>query len=334
MRAAIVRTYGSIEALEVCEVLAPVPLEEEVLIDVHAAPVNYVDLVVIGGQYQFLPPLPFVPGKGPAGVIVACGTSVTDLRVGDRVLAMVEQGGYATQVTAKTSQCYRLPETMSFTEAAAISLAYDTSWFALRERARIKRGETVLVLGASGAVGLASIQLAKSMGARVLAGISRPENSGLVVAAGADTIIDLSILNLRDGLRDQVMAATAGALADIVLDPLGGDFFDAALRALAWCGRLVVIGFAAGRIPSAKANYLMVKNIEVSGLQVSDYRKRRPNQVAECYRELFQFYRTGELKPPSTTCLPLDRVREALALVRDRASGGHRVVLLPQSSSS
>jgi NADPH2:quinone reductase len=333
MQAALVRAFGPVEDVRLGEVPRPVPAAGEVVVTVHAAPVNFVDLLVVGGTYQFLPPLPFVPGKGPAGIIAACGPGVDDLRPGDRVLAMAESGGYAEQVVVRADQCHRLPAAMSFVEAASMSLAYDTAWFALRERARIQPGETVLVLGASGAVGVAAVQLAKAMGARVLAGISRPEMADLVRQAGADAVIDLSAADLRDALRDQVKAACDGALADIVIDPVGGDAFDAALRALAWCGRLVVIGFAAGRIPSVKANYLLVKNIEVSGLQISDYRKRRPGRVAECFRELFALYEQGQVRPPATTTLPLARAAEGLAAVRDRTTGGRRVILLPTAAA-
>jgi NADPH2:quinone reductase len=196
---------------------------------------------------------------------------------------------------------------MSFLEAASLSLVYDTAWFALRERARLVPGETVLVLGASGGVGRAAVQLARAMGAHVLAGIARPERAAAALAAGANTVIDLSPENLRDRLREQVYAATDGRGVDIILDPLGGTIFDAALRALAWCGRLVVIGFAAGGIPTLKTNYLLLKNIEVSGLQVSDYRKRRPAQVAACYAEIFALYDQGKLQPDATMTFPLER---------------------------
>jgi NADPH2:quinone reductase len=333
MRAAIVREFGAIETIEVGAFACPEPEAGEVLVSVHAAPVNYVDLLVIGGGYQVRPSLPFVPGKGGAGVVAAYGPGVYGFEIGDRVLAMPEQGGYAEQLCVKARQCYRLPPAMSFAEAAAMSLAYDTAWFALRERGRIRAGETVLVLGASGAVGLATIQLAKAMGARVLAGITHPDRSGTVIASGADETIDLTAPNLRDSLREQVRTANGGALADIVIDPVGGDAFDAALRALAWCGRLVVVGFAAGRIPSLKVNYLLVKNIEVSGLQISDYRKRRPARMAECFRELFDFYRSGTIKPPATTELPLTQAVQALTAIRDRTTAGRRIVLLPQSGA-
>jgi NADPH2:quinone reductase len=329
MRAVIVDEFGPPERLRVAEVPTPRPGPCEILVEVHAAPVNYVDLLVVGGTYQSLPARPFIPGKGPAGVVVALGSDVTAPRVGDRVLAMAEQGGYAEAVVLPANQCYRLPPRMSFFEAASLSLVYDTAWFALRERARFTPGETVLVLGASGGVGLASVQLARAMGARVLAGISRPEKAAATREAGAEAAIDLSRKNLRDALREQVWAATERHGADIILDPLGGDVFDAALRALAWCGRLVVIGFAAGRIPTVKTNYLLVKNIEVCGLQVSDYRKRRPAQMAACFAEIFELYEQDRIKPATAQIYPLDQAGQVLTALRDRRLAG-RAVLRPR----
>ena len=328
MRAIIVDKFGAPERLRVGDVAEPVPRADEVLVTVYAAPVNYVDLLVIGGTYQFLPPLPFTPGKGPAGVVAALGRNVTSLRVGDRVLAMAEQGGYAEAVTVVANQCYRLPPSMSFTEAASLSLVYDTAWFALRERARLEAGETVLVLGASGGVGQAAVQLARAMGARVLAGILRPEREASVRAAGADSVIDLSATDLRDSLRARVYAVTEERGVDIILDPLGGTIFEAAVRALAWCGRLVVIGFAAGAIPTIRTNYLLLKNIEISGLQISDYRKRRPERVAACFAEIFSLYEQGKVKPATATAFPLVRAGEALTALREQRAAARAVLRL------
>ncbi|MDB5507682.1 MAG: hypothetical protein JWL93_151 [Hyphomicrobiales bacterium] len=329
MRAVQVREFGSYEQAAVETVPDPLAGPGQVLIETHAAPLNFVDLLVIGGKYQFLPKLPFTPGKGPAGLVKACGDGVTSLKPGDRVLAMAEYGGYAEMIAVDAGQCYRLPDAMTFADAGAASLVYDTSWFALRERARIQRGETVLVLGATGGVGLASVQLAKAMGARVLAGISSRAKERLALDAGADAVIDLSAPDLRESLRAQVHEANGGEGADIILDMLGGDVFDAAVRALAWRGRLVVIGFAAGRIPSIKTNYILVKNIEITGLQVSDYRKRRPEQVAECYREVFGFFESGSLKPLPHRTLPLDEFKVGLKMIEERQTSG-RLVLLPK----
>jgi NADPH:quinone reductase len=326
MRAVVVREFGPVETARLGELPKPVPRANEVLVEVRATAANFVDLLVISGAYQFLPERPFAPGKLPAGVVSAVGTAVSRFKPGDRVLTMAEHGGYGEFVAMPEGQCYRLPAAMSFVEAAAMSLVYDTSWFALRDRARLKAGETVLVLGASGGVGLAAIQLAKAMGAKVLGGVSSPDKRAMVRDMGADAIIDLSRPNLRDDLRTQVQAETEGRGADVILDPLGGDVFDAALRALAWRGRLVVIGFAAGRIPTIKANYLLVKNIEVSGMQVSDYRKRLPEQMAACFAEVFAMYEQGKLKPLPTTEYPVEQFAKGLHDIQDRKVRG-RIVL-------
>jgi NADPH:quinone reductase len=328
MRAIVVNEFGPPEGMRVAEVPAPQPGAGEVLVEVHMAPVNYVDLLVVGGTYQFLPTRPFIPGKGPAGVVTALGPGVTAPQVGDRVLAMAEECGYGEFVVVRADRCYRLPAHMTFVEAASLSLVYDTAWFALRERARVAPGETVLVLGASGGVGQAALQLARAAGARVLAGVSRPQKAAAVRAAGADAVIDLSRGNLRDSLREQVWVATDGRGADVILDPLGGEVFAAALRALAWCGRLVVIGFVAGHIPTIRANYLLLKNIEVSGLQVSDYRKQRPAQMAACFAEIFALYEQGRVKPTTAEVFSLDQAGEALAAVRDRRLAGRAVLRL------
>jgi NADPH2:quinone reductase len=328
MRAIVVDDWGPPETLRMRETVMPAPGAGEVLVETHASPINYVDMLMVGGIYQFLPPRPFIPGKGPAGVVAALGPGVEDLRVGDRVLAMAETGGYAEAVAVSAGQCHRLPDNMPFAEAASLAVVYDTSWMALRSRARLAPGETVLVLGASGGVGHASVQLAKAMGAHVLGGISRPEREAAARAAGADAIIDLARPNLRDSLREQVYAETGGRGADVILDPLGGEVFAAAIRALAWCGRLVVIGFAAGGIPTLKISYLLLKNIELSGLQITDYRYRRPAELKACYAEIFELYGRGTVQPAPVTLFALDRAGEALAAVRDRRIDGRAVLRL------
>ena len=326
MRAIFVEEFGPPEALRPGEAPQPTPGRGEVLVEIHAAPVNYVDILVVGGTYQFLPRLPFVPGKSPTGIVAAIGPGAASLAVGDRVLATAEHGGYAEAVTIDAEQCHRLPTDLAFAEAAAMSVVYDTSWVALRSRARLQRGETVLVLGAAGGVGHASVQLARAMGARVIAGISRPEREAAARAAGADAIVDLARDNLRDSLRDQVYALTDGRGADVVIDPLGAAIFEAALRAVAWCGRLVVIGFAAGGIPTLRTNYLLLKNIEISGLQITDYRKRRPAELKTAYAEIFGYYALGLVKPAPVVPFSLERAGEALAALRDRRLDGRAVL--------
>ena len=327
MRAVVVDAFGSFEGLPIREMPDPECGSGDILIEIHATAVNYVDMLLIGGKHQVRPPLPFIPGKGPAGIVRAVGAEARGFAVGDRVVGMCEPGGgYAELIAVPARQCHRLPDTMPFVDAASMALIFDTAWFSLRERGRYSPGETVLVLGATGGVGLATVRLAKALGARVLAGVSNPEKTDLARDAGADAIIDLGRADLRDSLREQVFEATGDEGADIVVDPLGDDIFDAAIRALAWRGRYVVIGFAAGRIPTLRANYLLVKNIDVCGLQIGDYRKRAPDLTARCFDELFALYEAGEIEPPPTTTLPIEEFEAALSAIRDRTARG-RIVL-------
>jgi NADPH2:quinone reductase len=328
VRAVLVEEFGEIVNARLGECPDPVAGPGQLLVEIHATAANYVDILLIGGLHQSRPQLPYVPGKGPAGIVKAVGAGVEDFSAGDRVLAMCEPGGgYAELIALPASHCHRLPDTLSLIDAASMALIFDTAWFALCERGRYAPGESVLVLGGSGGVGLAAIQLAKTLGANVLAGISRPEKGGLAIDAGADAIIDLSGADLRQSVREQVLAVTDGQGADIVIDPLGDRYFEAALRAVAWCGRYVVIGFAAGNIPSVKVNYLLVKNIEVSGLQIGDYRKRSPEKMAVCFDELFSLFEAGRIRPPPTKTMPIDKVQDALNAIQQRKTNG-RIVLL------
>ena len=329
MRAVVFDQFGPFDNARLADVARPAAGPGEIVIEVHAAPVNYVDLVVVAGKYQFSPPLPFTPGKGPAGVVVETGEGVDDFKVGDRVLAMAEAGGYAEYARAPVKDCYHIPDKLSFSQAGALSLAYDTAWFALTDRGRLREDETLLVLGSTGAVGRACMQIGRAMGARVIAAISSPARTEAALAAGADGVVNLAAEDLRENLRRQVFELTGGNGVDVVIDMLGGDYFDAAIRAVAWRGRVVVVGFAAGRIPTLKVNYLMLKNIEVSGLQVSDYRKRRPDMLQACYRDLFAMYERGLIDPGGVVELPLSRFAEAMRMVEQRSTLD-RVVLTPR----
>lgn len=328
MRAVVVREFGPLGTTKVEEAETPAPGAGEVGIEVHYVPANYVDTLVLEGKYQFLPERPFIPGKGPVGTVASVGIDVTRFVPGDRVLAMAETGGYAECVCVDQEQCYRLPDNMSFEEAASISLAFDTAWFALMERARLRPGETVLVLGATGAVGNAAIQLAKAKGAKVIGAASTPSKARFVREAGADHTIDVAADNLKEAVREQVYAVNGGQGVDVVIDPLGDRYFEAAIRALAWRGRLVVIGFAGGRIPKIAANYLLVKNIEVSGLQVSDYRKRMPGRMRDCFDDIFYLYKRGKIRPGPTTIYSLEEYATALNDLLARKAEG-RVLLEP-----
>ena len=326
MRALVVHQHGSIDAVRLEEYPEPRPGPGEVLIDVHAASVNFPDLLVIGGTYQRLPATPFVPGKDLAGTVAAAGANVNRVRPGERVMAQIEHGAFAERAVAAQAICHPIPPTMSFAEAAAMGLVYLTAHFALVERARLAAGEVVLVTGAAGGVGLASVQIAKALGATVIAAVGSDEKAALVRANGADHVVYTNLPDLRESLRAQAFAAVGKRGADVIIDSVGGDVFDACLRVIAWCGRLVVVGFAAGRVPEIKAGYILVKNISILGLQSSDYRDREPAKVQRVQRELFELYVQGKLKPHVMARYPLAGFREALATVQDRRALG-KVVL-------
>jgi NADPH2:quinone reductase len=324
MRAVVVREFGGIENASLGDMPMPAPKAGEVLLETRAVSVNFVDLVMMSGSYQFKPPLPFIPGKLPVGVVAAVGDGVTKFKPGDHALLMAESAGFAEFAVMPEGQCIKLPPALAFEEAAAMALVYDTAYFALKDRGRIAPGETVLVLGATGGVGLAAIQLAKAMGGKVFAAVATKHKKDIV--RGADAIVDLSVPDLHEGLRQQVFALTDKKGVDIIVDMLGGDIFDAAVRALAWCGRLIVIGFASGRIPSLKMNYVLVKNIEVSGMQISDYRKRKPANMQAAFADIYAMHAAGKLKPLPTKAYPLEQFAQALGDIKDRKVRG-RIVL-------
>lgn len=304
------------------------PGPDEIVVGVKAVGINYPDVLVISGKYQVLPPKPFTPGKDLAGIVKAVGVNVKGFHAGDRVMSQVENGAFAEEAIVRPDQTYIIPEDMPYSSAAAMGLVYQTAYFALVERAQYKKGETVLVGGAAGGVGLAAVQIAKGLGAKVLACVRSAEEAELVKKSGADAVIDLSQPDLRESLRVQVFKATDGKGADVVLDPLGGEFFTAVLRAMAWCGRLCVIGFAAGDIPSVKVNYLLVKNIAISGLQWSDYRDRTPDLVHKVQAELFGLWKAGAVRPSIMQEYPFAKLPVALDLVAEGKVRGKAVVLV------
>lgn len=328
MKAIIVDEFNTPDALTIGNLPDPQCGDNDVLIKVCAAAVNFPDVLVVQGKYQILPERPFAPGKDAAGVVRAVGKHVTHLRPGDRVVAQLEYGAFAELVSAPSASCFRIPDAMSYADAAAMGLVYQTAYFALMERGEFKKGETVLVTGAAGGVGSAAIQIVKGLGGVALAAVSGTEHARAADELGADAVIDLSISDLRESLRKQVRNATSGHGADVLLDTLGGDVFDAAIRAMAWCGRAVVIGFAAGRIPEIKVNYLLVKNIGVCGLQWSDYRDRQPEKVLAVQQEIFRLYEEGALKPRIAATLPLARAGEALKKLATGQGSGKYVLTI------
>ena len=327
MRAIIARELGPPENL-VIEDLEPLYAGPgQVVVDNRAAAVNFPDLLVMEGKYQVRPPLPFSPGKEGAGVVREIGEGVTRFKPGDRVMVQVEYGSYAQEVLTEEANCYPVPEGVSFEEAAAIGIAYQTAWFGLVARAHVKEGDRVLVTGASGSVGLAAMQLAKVWGCEVIAGLTTISKADLARENGADHVIDLSGDDVRDSIRDQVKAATGGGV-DIVMEMLGGDVFDGAVRALNFGGSLVVVGFAGGTIPSFKVNYALLKNIAVTGVNWAEYRDRDPDWVQRVQAELFEMVADGRIRIPVQAVYPMDRIVEACNVLRNREIRGKVVITM------
>jgi NADPH2:quinone reductase len=329
MRAIVARELGPPESLSIEDLETPVPGPGQVLVDNKAAAINFPDLLVMEGKYQVRPPLPFSPGKEGAGVVSAVGEGVTRVKPGDRVMIQVEYGSYAEQVVTDQDNCYPVPEGVSFEEAAAIGIAYQTAWFGLVARAHVKEGDSVLVTGASGSVGLAAMQLAKAWGCTVIAGLTTMSKADLARENGADHVIDLSGDNVRDSIRDDIKAITGGGV-DVVMEMLGGAVFDGAVRALNFAGSLVVVGFAAGEIPTFKVNYALLKNIAVTGVNWAEYRDRDPDWVQRVQAELFEMVADGRITVPVQAVFPMARFVEACDVIRDRQVRGKVVIRLDE----
>ncbi len=324
MRAIVAHAIGPPEDLKIEEMPDPSPGPGEVLVDMKATAVNFPDLLVIEGKYQIVPPHPFVPGKEGAGVVAAVGEGVEGLSAGDRVMVQVEWGTYAQKLAVPADHCFPMPDGMGFEEAAAIGIAYQTAHFALVARAAVKKGERVLVTAATGSVGIAAMQLAKAWGCTVLAGVTTMSKAGVALENGADRVVDLTVDNLRDSIRDQVREA-CGAV-DVVVESVGGEVFDGAIRALDFNGRAVVVGFTSGEIPSFRTNYALLKVISVTGVNWAAYRDRDPEWVQRVQRELFDLHGEGRIAIPVQAVLPMTDYVRAFDVIRDRQVRG-KVVL-------
>ncbi|MDP3547976.1 MAG: NADPH:quinone oxidoreductase family protein [Phreatobacter sp.] len=327
MKAIVVERFGPPADLVHRDWPEPQAGPGEVLVDVHAVGLNFPDVLVAAGTYQILPPLPFVPGKELAGIVAAVGPGVTGFAAGDPIMAQCENGAFAEHVAVPATRCFVVPEGLSLMKAAAMGLTYQTSWFGLFDRGQMKAGETVLVTGAGGGIGVATMQIAKAAGCRVIAGIGSPDKHDFVLEQGADAVIDMSGGDLKERVRAQVHAATGGHGADVVIENVGGEVFEACLRALAWSGRLVVVGFTGGSAGQVRANYLLIKHITVSGLHWSDYLERCPDKVRDVQARLFADAVAGRLDPPVCAVLPLAEMAAAMDLIVSRRARG-KVVLL------
>ncbi|HTI54445.1 MAG TPA: NADPH:quinone oxidoreductase family protein [Verrucomicrobiae bacterium] len=323
MRAVICHAWGPVESLKVEEVAAPVPAADEVLIDVRATSVNYADSIMVAGKYQTRPPFPFSPGLETAGVVEVCGAQVTCFRPGDRVMATLGWGGLAERAVAKESETFAIPDGMSFEEAGAFPIAYISSDVAIRWQGRLEPGETLLVLGAAGGVGLTAVEIGRAMGARVIAGASTAEKLAVAKAHGADDLVNYA----TEKLTERVMALTGDKGADVCFDPVGGELADAALSALGWGGRMLLVGFVGG-VQQIPANRLLVKNRSALGCSLRYYRNQAPAKLRRSVEALLAWYREGRLKPLVSHRLPLERTVEAIKLLTDRKALG-KIVVVP-----
>jgi NADPH2:quinone reductase len=322
VKAVLCRQFGPPDSLVVEELPSPKPGAGEVVIAVKAASVNFPDVLIIQNKYQFKPPLPFSPGSELAGVVKEIGADVKAVKPGDKVIAFTTYGAFAEEVKTEASRLLPLPEGMSFESGAAFLLTYGTSDHALRDRGALRAGETLLVLGAAGGVGLAAIEIGKALEAQVIACASSEEKLEVCREHGADATINYA----AQDLREQVKLLTGGRGADVVYDPVGGPYSEPAFRSIAWRGRLLVVGFAAGEIPRLPLNLALLKGASVVGVFWGDFARREPKQFADSMRQLGSWYRAGKLRPHVSRTFPLEQAAEALKLMAARQVKG-KIVL-------
>ncbi len=311
-----------IDALTWKELPTPTPGPGQVLVEIKAASLNFPDILIVQNKYQFKPELPFVPGSEYAGVVTALGEGVTHLKLGQNVACLSGTGGFGTHTLAPADRCMPLPPGFSFVDAAAFIMIYATSHHGLVDRAQLKAGETVLVLGAAGGVGTSAIQIAKAMGAKVIAAASTDEKCALCKSIGADITINYSSGDLREAIK----AATGGKGPDVIYDPVGGAFAEPAFRSIAWRGRYLVVGFASGPIPSLPLNLTLLKGASIVGVFWGDFSRREPKANAAMMAELAKWYAEGKVKPVIDRTMPMADLKEAYAHMGSRGVKGKLVM--------
>lgn len=316
-----------VDALQWKEQPTPQPQAGEVLVEIKAASLNFPDLLIVQNKYQIKPPLPFVPGSEYAGEVRAVGADVTHLRAGQRVACLAGTGGFATHTLAPAERCLLLPDAFSFADAAAFIMTYATSHHALLDRGQLRAGETVLILGAAGGVGTAAIQIAKAAGARVIAAASSADKCALCAAQGADATIDYSLAPPPQALREEIRRLTDGKGPDLIYDPVGGEFAEPALRSIAWRGRYLVVGFAAGPIPALPLNLPLLKGAAIVGVFWGEFARREPQANAAMLAELAQWYVQGKIRPVIGQTLPMAELKTAYARMGSRQVLGKLVLV-------
>ena len=324
MHAMIMRALGEPSGLEWTELPDLPPGPSQVSIDVAAIGCNFADVLTCRGAYQVKPPLPFVPGAEVAGRVRAVGARVHGLVPGQQVVAQVGIGGYASQALADATRVEVLPDGMSFADAVALGIAYQTAYLALADRARTAAGENVLVTAAAGGVGIATVQLAHVLGARVIAGVGDQSKAALCRAHGADE----TVVTRAPDWHERVRELTGGRGADVICESVGGDVLSQSLRAIAWNGRLVVVGFSSGEIPAVKLNRVMLKHIALLGLNLGGYQQHDPSALRTAHARLFELYAQGALRPLIHSVRPLREAAQALSELAARGTAG-KLVLTP-----
>ncbi|MES2322526.1 MAG: NADPH:quinone oxidoreductase family protein [Pseudomonadota bacterium] len=324
MKAVVCKAWGLPDTLTVEELPDPVPGPGQVALDVKAAGVNFPDVLIIQGKYQFKPELPFTPGNELSGVVRALGEGVTGFKVGDKVIAFTSQGAFAQQIVVPVQALMPMPPGMDFDTAAAITLTYGTSHHAVVDRAALKEGETMLVLGAAGGVGLAAIEIGKALGARVIAAASSDEKLAVCRAHGADATINYS----NEDLREAIKAATDGKGPDVIYDPVGGIYAEPAFRSIGWRGRYLVVGFANGEIPKLPLNLTLLKGASLMGVFWGEFAKREPKANMGAMRQLMGWMAEGKIRPHISGRYALADTAKALNDMAARKVTG-KVVILP-----
>ena len=322
MKAVVCSSYGPPENLTLEDIPNPTANENEAIVEVYSASLNFPDGLQIQGKYQFQPPMPFTPGSEVGGVIKSLGSGLKGFEIGDRVMAIPGLGGLAEEVAVKSEGLRKIPQSMDFKTAASFAMVYTTSYYALKQRANLKPGETLLVLGASGGVGLTAVELGKLMGARVIAAASSDEKLEFVKQLQPD-----EILNYSDGeVKEKVKELTNGQGADVIYDPIGGDLFDQCCRCINWNGRLLVIGFTSGQIPQYKANLALLKGSSMVGVFLGRFRNEEPEEYEKNFKELLEMYDQGRLKPLVTESFQLKDYAAAFNVFSERRVMG-KVIL-------
>ncbi|MGB5164530.1 MAG: NADPH:quinone oxidoreductase family protein [Woeseiaceae bacterium] len=318
MRALVCKQYGPPSSLVLEDMESPRPGPDEVLIDVAAAGVNFPDLLIIAGEYQVKTPPPFVPGAEVAGIAAAVGSNVDHVKVGDRIMGATPNGAFAEQRLMDARLVAHVPDGMSLQQAAGFLVTYGTSYHALKQCTALQEGETLLVLGAAGGVGIAAVEIGKAMGARVIAAASSDDKLEFARQFGADDVINYS----EQSLRDEIKRLTDGNGVDVVYDPVGGELSQQALRGLAWHGRLLVVGFASGDIPSFPANLALLKEASIQGVWWGTWSAKNPAEQIRNMQALGALFAAGKIKPQVTESYPLDRFEDAFAAIAERRAKG------------